>query len=150
VWDSDSGELLLRLVGHANQVTCLLLLDRDTLVTGGSDKTLRLWSLIDGKCSKVVEQAHNGSVKVNNSRAPYIKFLHRVDACRHRVKKNRYLLFLQQVINDVVLSASRASTRISFVPAAMTVICVCGTMTALLSGPLNDKKKKVSSIVVYI
>ncbi len=45
--ESEQGALM---VGHEKQVLCHLMLDSDRLVTGGSDRVLRCWSLRDAQC----------------------------------------------------------------------------------------------------
>lgn len=42
IWNHVTGSKVMVLEGHTLQVTCLLLLDRNTLVSGSSDKTIKV------------------------------------------------------------------------------------------------------------
>ncbi|ELR23288.1 WD repeatcontaining protein [Acanthamoeba castellanii str. Neff] len=63
VWNVAAGKQLYQLTGHTRQVTCLLTLDRHTLVSGSADKTIRVWSLDTGTCDHVISNAHSASIK---------------------------------------------------------------------------------------
>jgi WD40 repeat protein len=42
VWDSDNGVALQVLKGHTKPVTCLLLLDRNILLSGSVDRSIKV------------------------------------------------------------------------------------------------------------
>lgn len=42
IWDTDSGEMLMKLEGHTLKVTCMLLVSSDVLITGSADKSIRI------------------------------------------------------------------------------------------------------------
>lgn len=74
VWNFHSGERLARLEGHRRPITCMLCLSSsaalgqagggeevELLVTGSSDRTVRVWSLRSWQCLAVLE-GHEGAV----------------------------------------------------------------------------------------
>eukprot|EP01126_Amoeba_proteus_P025437 TRINITY_DN25392_c0_g1_i1.p1 TRINITY_DN25392_c0_g1~~TRINITY_DN25392_c0_g1_i1.p1 ORF type:complete len:138 (-),score=15.17 TRINITY_DN25392_c0_g1_i1:77-490(-) len=63
IWSIESGEKLFCLQGHTKPVTCLLELYPTSLVSGSSDKSLRIWNLTSGICTHVIPNSHNSSVK---------------------------------------------------------------------------------------
>ena len=42
IWDYVTGEKVMVLEGHNLAITCLMLLDRNRLVSGSADKTIRV------------------------------------------------------------------------------------------------------------
>ncbi|KAJ8299865.1 hypothetical protein KUTeg_022612 [Tegillarca granosa] len=67
LWDIQLCCKLYVLSGHTRPITCVLLLDtkdnsNDWLLTGSSDKQIRVWDLDQGKCVQIIEE-HNTSVR---------------------------------------------------------------------------------------
>ncbi|MCP3850757.1 MAG: protein kinase [Gammaproteobacteria bacterium] len=44
IWEKDSDNTLCLLQGHEHAVTCMQWLDKDYILSGGQDKTIRLWN----------------------------------------------------------------------------------------------------------
>ena len=64
-WDIITGEQTQDCVGHNGKVFCVAAGDAmqsSVLVSGGEDRSIRLWSLVDGACEGTMEDAHDGSV----------------------------------------------------------------------------------------
>ncbi|KAH3758649.1 Wdr41 protein [Pelomyxa schiedti] len=72
IWDYEMGSLLHTLggeesgglpteKGHNLPIRCLLCLDSDTLVSGSSDKTIKMWNTRTGECFATLDN-HTGSV----------------------------------------------------------------------------------------
>ena len=71
IWNSFTGEKLYTLKGHTSPITCMLTIsvnesmqkvkERKLLVTGSSDKTVRIWDIYSGHCLHVLT-SHKGSV----------------------------------------------------------------------------------------
>ena len=53
VWDLGSGRVTLALTGHQASVSCARYMSTTQAVTGSSDRTLRIWDLTKGACTKV-------------------------------------------------------------------------------------------------
>lgn len=65
IWEATSGRRLAILCGHTLPITCMALLDDDQqqlLVTGSSDRTMRVWDTYTGACKAVIRR-HESSVK---------------------------------------------------------------------------------------
>ena len=58
VWDAKSGASS-QLLGHEKPVLCVARVNEQGLVTGSADRTLRVWNLTTGACSKVLS-GHTG------------------------------------------------------------------------------------------
>jgi len=70
VWDKGSGKLHHIFSGHFEEVTGLVLLSSQRLVTVGIDATVRLWSLKAQELAKAVKEAEDeklGQVEENKS-----------------------------------------------------------------------------------
>jgi WD40 repeat protein len=46
IWNSTTGQKLLELRGHTQPITCFLVLDNRTLISGAADKSLRVCSFV--------------------------------------------------------------------------------------------------------
>lgn len=59
VWDTDTGALDVRLMGHIGAVNCVAIspITDELVATGGEDHTVRLWDLHDIEPSKVEAKA---------------------------------------------------------------------------------------------
>lgn len=62
VWDATSGRELIKLVGHTNKIWAVIALGGSSrALSGGADKTLRLWDLGTGECLKTIECGPDGA-----------------------------------------------------------------------------------------
>ena len=64
-WDIITGEQQTSMSGHTGKVFCVATGDGaqgSVLVSGSEDKSIRSWSVVDGTCEGVMEDAHDGSV----------------------------------------------------------------------------------------
>ncbi|KAK2746372.1 hypothetical protein FQN57_003254 [Myotisia sp. PD_48] len=62
IWDSKSGKLATKFVGHTDNVRSILInKDGDTVMTASSDQTVKLWSMTAGRCMHTLTM-HNDSV----------------------------------------------------------------------------------------
>lgn len=62
VWDSRSGKRITKFVGHTDNVRDILVAeDGDTILTASSDQTVKVWSMIAGRCMYTLTM-HNDSV----------------------------------------------------------------------------------------
>lgn len=58
VWNPTTGELIRRFEGHEGGVWVVAISpDGETCVSGGMDKTVRIWSVKEGRLVKTIEQA---------------------------------------------------------------------------------------------
>lgn len=56
LWNTQTGELVYILKGHANTVWSVAFSpDGLTLASGSDDKTIRLWSVSTGQCLKTIK-----------------------------------------------------------------------------------------------
>ena len=57
--------MVFQLNGHTDFVRCLTMISGDSflLLSGSDDHTIRIWDLNSLECIKVINNAHNGSVK---------------------------------------------------------------------------------------
>jgi len=59
IFDTITGELILKFAGHDNWIRGLLFHpDGKHLISVSDDKTIRVWSLLEERCIKVLEEAH--------------------------------------------------------------------------------------------
>ena len=56
VWSLETGACLTTLQGHLNSVTCLQF-NRDRIISGSLDCTLKFWNLSDGSVSWILDWA---------------------------------------------------------------------------------------------
>jgi WD40 repeat protein len=64
IWDSFEGKCLNTLNGHKDQVRCVLYLkNQDLIVSGSSDKSIKMWSPRDGNNIHTISPAHEGGVR---------------------------------------------------------------------------------------
>ncbi|KAG0214739.1 hypothetical protein BGX31_001040, partial [Mortierella sp. GBA43] len=68
VYSTSSLERIKTLVGHPSRVNSVAFLTRGTLVSGSSDKTVRVWDIETGICLKVLSGHTNGVSGVAFSR----------------------------------------------------------------------------------
>lgn len=63
VWDINSADLFrtLKQGGHTARVQAFYFDGRD-LISGGFDSTIRRWNILEGRCVKVIHNAHRGHV----------------------------------------------------------------------------------------
>ncbi|KAF2145762.1 uncharacterized protein K452DRAFT_244090 [Aplosporella prunicola CBS 121167] len=62
LWDSRSGKRITKFVGHTDNIRDILIADEgDTIMTASSDQTVKVWSLIAGRCMYTLTM-HNDSV----------------------------------------------------------------------------------------
>ncbi|EFE36839.1 uncharacterized protein ARB_04365 [Trichophyton benhamiae CBS 112371] len=62
IWDSKTGKLITKFVGHTDNVRSILLnRDADTILTASSDQTVKVWSMAAGRCMHTLTM-HNDSV----------------------------------------------------------------------------------------
>lgn len=65
VWDSQTGEKVVELVGHTRDVSCIdWSPDGNSLATGGDDDTVRLWSFPGGASRQVLEGHRSGVLSI--------------------------------------------------------------------------------------
>ncbi len=50
------------LQGHEDSVYCLAWIDKNLLVSGSRDKTLKVWHIPSGTCVRTIEDEHDGSI----------------------------------------------------------------------------------------
>ena len=51
IWDLTTSECKLTLYGHTNKVTCLKLVENETLLVSASfDKSIKGWDIVKGVC----------------------------------------------------------------------------------------------------
>lgn len=77
IWNLLTGNLMLKLQGHTKPINCVMMLSYNAavdskdefeddmikaLLTASYDKTIRLWSLSDGTCLKIIND-HNHAIK---------------------------------------------------------------------------------------
>ncbi len=55
VIDTVTGDTLCELIGHTDYIRSGFELDGDRLLTWSNDRTIRVWSLADGRCESVLE-----------------------------------------------------------------------------------------------
>ena len=64
-WDILTGDLIRSCSGHEGKVFCVAAGDAhqgNVLVSGGEDRSIRSWSVVDGTCEGTMADAHDGSV----------------------------------------------------------------------------------------
>ncbi|WEW60963.1 hypothetical protein PRK78_006451 [Emydomyces testavorans] len=62
IWDSNSGKLATKFVGHTDNVRSILINeDGNTVLTASSDQTIKVWSITAGRCMHTLTM-HNESV----------------------------------------------------------------------------------------
>jgi WD40 repeat protein len=64
-WDIITGEETQSCVGHKGKVFCVAAGDAmqgSILVSGGEDRSIRSWNMVDGTCEGTMDDAHDGSV----------------------------------------------------------------------------------------
>ncbi|TLD34400.1 WD repeat protein-like protein [Venturia nashicola] len=62
VWDPRSGKRITKFVGHTDNIRDVLIAqDGDTVMTASSDQTVKIWSMIAGRCMYTLTM-HNDSV----------------------------------------------------------------------------------------
>ncbi len=63
IYNSNNYEIINRLTGHTNQVysLCFGKLNSNLVVSGGADRTLRLWDLTTNTCFKTI-YAHSKTI----------------------------------------------------------------------------------------
>lgn len=50
-------------VGHAGKVNCVCVApDGETVISGGEDKTIRLWKISSGRCVQTIEPDRHGKL----------------------------------------------------------------------------------------
>jgi WD repeat-containing protein 48 len=51
VWDARSGQRITKFVGHTDNIRSVLIAsDGDTVMTASSDQTIKIWSMVAGRC----------------------------------------------------------------------------------------------------
>lgn len=55
VWDTVSGELLHRLMGHVRFICKLVVMGKEWLASAALDKTVRIWDVVTGSCVHTLE-----------------------------------------------------------------------------------------------
>ncbi|KAL1879100.1 hypothetical protein VTK73DRAFT_7324 [Phialemonium thermophilum] len=62
LWDPRSGKRITKFVGHTDNVRAVLLNEGgDTVITASSDQTVKVWSVVAGRCTHTLTM-HNDSV----------------------------------------------------------------------------------------
>lgn len=62
IWDSRTGKRITKFVGHTDNVRDVLITqDGDTILTASSDQTVKVWSMVAGRCMYTLTM-HNDSV----------------------------------------------------------------------------------------
>lgn len=61
MWDTTSGKALFTLTDHTDRVQAVATTSSSLLVSGGVDKTVRVWDLDSGQCVRVFE-GHRGAI----------------------------------------------------------------------------------------
>ncbi|KAI9024458.1 quinon protein alcohol dehydrogenase-like superfamily, partial [Phycomyces nitens] len=60
VWNLETGQLVHRMEGHEDQVTCIALHSASNRCFSGSlDNTIRVWDTVTGECVKVLRKHYN-------------------------------------------------------------------------------------------
>ena len=54
VWDRNTGQAVMTLVGHVGRVNTVAVLDARRVMSGSDDQTLRVWNLETGRCVATV------------------------------------------------------------------------------------------------
>ncbi|EFA77774.1 hypothetical protein PPL_09272 [Heterostelium album PN500] len=82
IWSIETGHIMYRLLGHTSRVNCLLQLNKNILISGSMDKTIRMWDLTKLKFNEEsklyyiepiltleprTEQRTSGETKVNTT-----------------------------------------------------------------------------------
>ena len=62
VWDLVSRSVRHVLKGHTESADCAVFISDDQLVTGGLDRTLRMWDLTSGVCTRTISSAHTDRI----------------------------------------------------------------------------------------
>ena len=62
IWNIGNGELVYSLHGHEDKVKCIDYASEWKLVSGSSDKSIRIWSLKSYACIQVIDCAHSSFV----------------------------------------------------------------------------------------
>lgn len=79
VWDSKSGKLVTKFVGHTDNVRSILInQDGDTIMTASSDQTVKVWSMTAGRCMHTLTM-HNDSVWSLYSNHPQLSVFYSSD-----------------------------------------------------------------------
>ncbi|KAI2617399.1 WD40 repeat-like protein [Hypoxylon sp. NC1633] len=62
LWDPKSGKRITKLVGHTDNIRAILMNEAgDTVMTASSDQTVKVWSVVAGRCMYTLTM-HNDSV----------------------------------------------------------------------------------------
>jgi WD40 repeat protein len=50
VWNLNTSSMIKSLKGHTSGIRCLTLFDKNKLISGSKDKTIKVWCLLSGEC----------------------------------------------------------------------------------------------------
>jgi WD repeat-containing protein 48 len=79
VWDARTGARITKFVGHTDNVRDILVAqDGDTILTGSSDQTVKVWSMTAGRCMYTLTM-HNDSVWSLYSDCPELSIFYSSD-----------------------------------------------------------------------
>jgi len=79
LWDARTGGRITKFVGHTDNVRDILVAqDGDTILTGSSDQTVKVWSMTAGRCMYTLTM-HNDSVWSLFSDSPHLSVFYSSD-----------------------------------------------------------------------
>lgn len=104
VWDTKTGKSITKLVGHTDNIRDILISeDGETVMTASSDQTVKVWSLVAGRCLNTLTM-HNDSVWSLYSTHPQLSLFYSSDRSGWVAKTDtRYVAELEQGISVAVL-----------------------------------------------
>lgn len=59
VWDVTTGDVIVQLRGHEDGIESLAAVDKDRILSGSIDLTVRLWDVTSGQCLRVFDESDN-------------------------------------------------------------------------------------------
>ncbi len=55
LWNVNSGECLRTFTGHLDAISCVEVLTNERIMSGSSDKTIKIWNVQTGDCLQTLE-----------------------------------------------------------------------------------------------
>ena len=62
IWNIESGNCLYNLIGHTDQVNCILQTEIDFIISCSSDKSIKFWDIEKQKCYLSLDDAHDSAI----------------------------------------------------------------------------------------
>lgn len=79
VWDPRSGKRVTKFLGHTDNIRSVLISqDSDTIMTASSDQSIKIWSMVAGRCLHTLTM-HNDSVWCLHSDHPHLSIFYSGD-----------------------------------------------------------------------